>query len=815
MAPLTNMAALLLGAVAGAEAAQDWDHSLYTTSPPVYPSPNMTGVDSASLSGWAGALEKAEALLSNLTLEEKVLMLTGAAGPCVGNIAPIPRVGFKGLCLQDGPLGIRQADYASAFPAGLSAAASFDKDLIHERGKLIGEEFRGKGAHIFLGPVAGPLGRSAMAGRNWEGFSPDPYLTGVAMEETILGVQSTGVQANAKHWVAYEQETQRNPEDAFAASHEPNDKEQMSVSSNVDDRTLHELYVWPFANAIRAGVSSVMCAYQRINGSYACQNSKTQNGILKTELGFQGYVMSDWMGTHSGVASVEAGLDMTMPGAWNWQPWLNWSTPSYFGGNLTKAVENGTVSVTRVDDMVKRVLTPYYLLGQDEGFPGVDPSSGAYPAVNDFQPESNWYDTWKAAGALNDEVSVNVRGNHSEHIRKLGAAGSVLLKNVNNTLPLKSPKKIAVFGNAAGDLTNGLYPKSSDYEYGTLPVGGGSGTSRFTSVVAPLDAIKTRAKADGATVQYVLNNTLLTTAGSYASKIYPEPDVCLVFVKTWASEGEDRADLNLNWEGNEVIDQIAANCSNTVVISNSGGLTLMPWANHENVTAILAAHLPGEEIGNSIVDILYGDVNPSGKLPYTIAHQASDYYFANITTSVANTTDTDAWQSDFTERLLIDYRYFDYHNISVLYEFGFGLSYTTFALADISISPVSNSSTIAGTPAPTTEVVPGGNPALWDTVYKVTATVSNTGDLTGAAVPQLYIELPASAGEGTPVKQLRGFEKVELAAGESQQVTFELMRRDLSVWDVVSQEWSVPSGTFGVHVGFSSRDVQLKGQFTV
>ncbi|EOD49601.1 putative beta-glucosidase g protein [Neofusicoccum parvum UCRNP2] len=814
MAPITNLAALLLGAVAGAEAAQDWDHSLFTTSPPVYPSPNMTGIDSASLTGWSGALEKAEAFLSNLTLEEKVSLLTGAPGPCVGNIAPIPRVGFKGLCLQDGPLAIRQADYASAFPAGLTAAASWDRSLIHERGKLLGEEFRGKGSQIFLGPVAGPLGRSAMAGRNWEGFSPDPYLTGVAMEETIIGVQSVGVQATAKHWLLNEQETQRNPVNAFNSSAHPSVDEVMSVSSNAEDRTIHELYAWPFANAVRAGVSSVMCSYQRLNGSYACQNSKVLNGVLKTELGFQGYVMSDWMGTHSGVAAVEAGLDMTMPGAWNWQPLLE-GVPSWFGGNLTKAVQNGTIPESRVNDMVKRVLTPYYLLGQDEDFPGVDPSSGAYPAVNNFQPESNWYDTWKAAGALNEEVSVNVRANHSEHIRKLGAAGSVLLKNVNNTLPLKSPKKIAVLGNAAGDLTNGLYPQSNDYEYGCLPAGGGSGSVRFDYIVSPLEALKTKAKAEGASVQYVLNNTLLTTSGSFATNIYPVPDVCLVFLKTWAAEGEDRENLNVNWEGDEVVNQVAANCSNTVVITTSGGLTLMPWADHENVTAILAAHLPGEEIGNSIVDILYGDVNPSGKLPYTIAFEESDYYFANITTSVEDTTDTNAWQADYTERLLIDYRYFDYHNISVQYEFGFGLSYTTFTLADLSVSPVSNSTAIAGVPAATTEVTPGGNPALWETAYTVTATVQNTGDVAGAAVPQLYVELPASAGEGTPVKQLRGFDKVELGAGEAATVSFELMRRDLSVWDVVAQEWSVPSGTFTLHAGFSSRDVQATGSFTV
>lgn len=813
MAPLTNLATLLLSAVAGAEAAQDWDSSLFTTSPPVYPSPNMTGIDSASLTGWAGALEKAEALLSNLTLEEKVVLLTGAPGPCVGNIAPIPRVGFKGLCLQDGPLAIRQADYASAFGAGLTAAASWDRDLIHERGRLLGEEFRGKGSQIFLGPVAGPLGRSGMAGRGWEGFSPDPYLTGVAMEETILGVQSVGVQATAKHWIVNEQETQRNPEDTFDPNHEPNEQEQMSVSSNVEDRTIHELYVWPFANAVRAGVASVMCSYQRINGSYACQNSKTLNGILKTELGFQGYVMSDWMGTHSGVASVESGLDMTMPGAWNWQPLLD-GVPSYFGGNLTKAVENGTIPETRVDDMVKRVLTPYYLLGQDEGFPGVDPSSGAYPAVNNFQPESNWYDDWSAAGALNTETSVDVRSNHSVHIRKLGAAGTVLLKNVNGTLPLKSPKNVAVLGNAAGEITNGLYPQSTNYEYGCLPAGGGSGSVRFNSVISPLEAIKDRVESEDGIVQYILNNTLLTTAGSLASQIYPAPDVCLVFLKTWAAEGEDRTDLHVNWDGDEVVNQVAANCSNTVVITTSGGLTLMPWADNENVTAIIAAHLPGEEIGNSIVDILYGDVNPSGKLPYTIAFEESDYDFANITLSVADKNDTNAWQSDFTERLLIDYRHFDYYNISVLYEFGFGLSYTTFGLESLTVTPASNTS-IAGAPAATTSVTPGGNPALWETVYTVKATVSNTGDVAGAAVPQLYVELPASAGEGTPVKQLRGFDKVELEAGESKEVEFPLMRRDISIWDVVQQEWSVPEGEFAIHVGFSSRDVQLKGSFTV
>ncbi|KAK8162722.1 glycoside hydrolase family 3 protein [Phyllosticta citrichinensis] len=812
MAPLKNVAALLLGAVASVEGAQDWDHSLFTTSPPVYPSPNMTGVDAAGLAGWSAALEKAEAFLAKLTLEEKVVFTTGAPGPCVGNIAPIPRVGFKGLCLQDGPLSIRQATYASVFPAGLSTAASWDRELMHLRGKYLGEEFRGKGSQIYLGPVAGPLGRSALAGRNWEGFSPDPYLTGVAMEETIIGVQSTGVQAVAKHWIAYEQETQRNPEGTFDPDTIPSVDQVQSVSSNVEDRTMHELYVWPFANAVRAGVSSIMSAYQRINGSYAGQNSKTLNGILKTELGFEGYVMSDWMGTHGGVASVEAGLDQTMPGAWNWEPHFD-DVPSWYGGNLTTAVQNGTVAESRLDDMVKRVLTPYFLLGQDEGFPGVDPSSGIYPANNNFEPESDWYDLWSSAGSLNSESNVDVRANHSKLIRELGAAGMVLIKN-NGALPLSKPKDIAVLGNAAGDIENGLFYRDVNYAPGVLPVGGGSGTGRFENVVAPLEAIKARAKADGTHVQYILNNTRLITPGGIGQIIAPQPEACLVFVKAWASEGADRESLELDQNGNEVVENVAQNCSNTIVITNSGGQNVIPWHTHPNVTAILLAHFPGEEFGNSVVDILYGDVNPSGRLPYTLAEKESDYYFANITGSVSNPNDTNAWQSDFTERLLIDYRHFDYYNLSVPYEFGFGLSYTNYSLSDsITIKPVSNSNSLAGVPAPSN--APGGNPAIWEDAYKVTATVKNTGSVTGKAVPQLYIQLPASAGEGTPVKQLRSFDKVELNPGEEKTVTFTLTRRDLSIWDVVAQEWSVPTGTFGVHVGFSSRDIKAKSSFTI
>lgn len=240
-----------------------------------------------------------------------------------------------------------------------------------------------------------------------------------------------------------------------------------------------------------------------------------------------------------------------------------------------------------------------------------------------------------------------------------------MLKNVNNTLPLKAPKNIGVFGNDAGDLTNGLYSlggldlAGGDYEYGVLAVAGGSGTGRLTYVVPPLDAIKARAAQDGSLVQYILNNTLVN-AGDF-SLIYPTPpDVCIVFLKTWATEGFDRTSLLVDWNGTALVETVAASCSNTVVVTHSGGLNTLPFANNPNVTAILAAHLGGQEVGNSLVDVLYGAVNPSGHLPYTIALDQSDYAFADITNSTAllETENPDAWQSDFKERLLIDYKQF-------------------------------------------------------------------------------------------------------------------------------------------------------------
>jgi beta-glucosidase len=247
------------------------------------------------------------------------------------------------------------------------------------------------------------------------------------------------------------------------------------------------------------------------------------------------------------------------------------------------------------------------------------------------------------------------------------------------------------------------------------------------------------------------------------------------------------------------------------------------FADHPNITAILAAHLGGQETGNSIVDVLYGDVNPSGHLPYTIAKEESDYSFADITNSseLLNTTNPNAWQSNFEERLLIDYRHFDYYNLPVQYEFGFGLSYTTFSMSNVSISGESSGSISSPCPkddetnSSSSTPAPGGNAALWETLYTISTSVTNTGKVAGAAVPQLYLGLPQPANEDvTPVKVLRGFEKVYLQPGESQTVQFPLMRRDLSYWDVNQQQWVIGDGDVKVYAGFSSRDIQAQASFS-
>jgi beta-glucosidase len=842
-------------------------------SPPWYPSPR-----GGTVKQWADSYAKAAEMVSRMTLPEKVNVTTGTGwsmGLAVGNTGPALNVGFPGLALQDGPLGIRFADNITAFPAGITVGATWNKELMYERGKAHALEARGKGVNCLLGPAIGPLGRMPAGGRNWEGFGADPYLQGIAGAQTIKGIQDQGVMATIKHYIANEQEHFRQPWE-WGLPH--------AISSNIDDRTLHEIYAWPFANAVKAGVASLMCSYNQVNNSYACSNSKLLNGVLKDEMGFQGFVMSDWLAQRSGVGSALAGLDMTMPG-----DGLRWADgQSLWGPQLSLAVLNGSIPVERLNDMVTRVVAAWYQLGQDDEklFDRKGPNFSSW--TNDEKGVIS-----PASSSEQEEVVVNqyinVQGNHSELARQIAAEATVLLKN-DGVLPISrvgevGPEKktrdgklrVGIFGEDAGPGDGPNFCKDRACNQGTLGSGWGSGAVEFPYLIAPVDALRAGFNDSKVVVTEYLSNDL---HHSKHAQTLEEQDVCLVFANSDAGEGfvawdgvrGDRNDLFLQKGGDDLIIEVADHCgggsgSTVVVIHSVGPVVVDKWIDHPGVKAVLAAHLPGEESGNALASIIFGDESPSGKLPYTIGESLDDYgegakvlYYPNGVVP----------QQDFKEGLYIDYRHFDKFDVKPRYEFGYGLSYTTFEFKDLEVTEKKAKSELpAKRPSPSTEppkyddkipdvkeaifpdeirrldkfVYPyiesakdikngkypypdgydtpqtpseaggdeGGNPDLWETHVIVTVTVKNTGAVGAKAVPQLYLSYPDSSVD-FPVRVLRGFEKVFIKPGETKKVEFEVTRRDLSYWDVERQNWvMIVDGEYTLAVGESSRDLKVQG----
>ncbi|GIZ39345.1 hypothetical protein CKM354_000273200 [Cercospora kikuchii] len=781
-------------------------------SPPWYPTPFGGTVE-----GWAEAYEKAARLVGQMSLVEKVNITTGTGwqmGPCVGNTGQVDRLGFPSLCLQDGPLGLRFVENATSFPAGITVGATWNKDLMYQRGKAHGFEARLKGVNVLLGPSMGPLGRLPAGGRNWEGFGADPVLQGIAAAQTIRGIQESGVIATAKHFVGNEQEHFRQAWEWGT----PN-----AISSNIDDRTLHELYAWPFSESIRAGVASIMCSYNQVNNSYACQNSKLMNGILKDELGFQGFIQSDWLAQKSGVASALAGLDMSMPGdGLKWQDGI-----ALWGGELTKAALNGSVPMERLNDMVLRVVASWYQLGQD------DSSVWGNNSLSNSATFSSWTDEERGrlhpgASGNNDTDVVNyfvpVRqteegGDHDEVARQIAAEGVVLVKNEEFTLPLSKnganfrraesdgKVKVGIFGEDA--FANPRGPNACEdraCNEWTLGSGWGSGASLFPHLIAPFDALNKTFDEDKVNI-----TAYKKQAAKHAGAIAEKQDLCMVFVTADAGEGflsygdirGDRNDLQVQKHGNTLIVEVAKKCGGkTIVVVHSVGPTLVEeWIDLPGVHAVLMAHLPGQESGNALADVIFGHVSPSGRLPYTIAKKEEDY---GPTSKILKFPNHVVPQQNFTEGLYIDYRYFDKHDIEPRFEFGFGLSYTAFELSSLTAEVLGATSTTPAArpraaahpprldttiPDPATAFFPegfnrlkkyiypyiekgdkprtgghpdyppsfdpanphplseaggaeGGNPDLFTPVLEVSTQVSNTGDFAGLTVVQLYISYP-------------------------------------------------------------------------
>ncbi|OAQ98605.1 hypothetical protein LLEC1_01216 [Akanthomyces lecanii] len=773
------------GLAASASAKSDAitnDTYFYGQSPPVYPSRarliRCEGAAEITATGaWADAYAKARELVSQMTLEEKVSLTAGANGidnGCSGNIANISRLGFPGMCLSDAGQGLRATDFVSSFPSGIHVGA---------RGAAMANEFKKKGVNVLLGPVVGPAWRVTLSGRNWEGFAADPYLSGSLAAQSVIGIQGQGVITSTKHFIANEQETNRDP-----------NGDVQSVSSNIDDKTMHELYLWPFQDAVHAGSGNIMCSYQRINNSYGCANSKTLNGLLKTELGFQGFVVSDWGAQHTGYAGALAGMDMAMP-----------DPGSFWGDKLVESVKNGSVLESRINDMTTRILTTWYQFKQDANF--LNPGFGVPKDVT--KPHK----------------VVDARDPAARPVLLDGAVeGHVLVKNTKNTLPLHKPQLISAFGYSArapaffapggglqlyqwqlgaeaidaNEAVSGALGNPDNASAiginGTLFSGCGSGATTPANAISPFEALKMRTYNDG--------TALLHDFVSPEPVVDPASDVCIVFGNAFACEAYDRPALQDTYT-DKLVKAVADRCHRTIVVlHNAGPRVVDAWIEHDNVTAVLFAHLPGQESGHALVSLLYGEANPSGKLPYTLAKNESDYpvlkpskpegRFANFP------------QSNFTEGVYTDYRHFDKEDISPRFEFGFGLSYTTFNLSNVKIQRVEGGN--IKDEHPTGAMIPGGPADLWDNIVSITADVRNNGKVhAGAEVVQLYVGIPEA-----PVRQLRGYDKVYLQPGEAKTATFTLSRRDLSVWNVEAQKWQLQKGSYTIWLGSSSRSLQLK-----
>lgn len=805
-------------------------------------------------------------LLSQMTLTEKVALLSGQDA---WNTVPIERLGIPSITMTDGPHGVRasrpeagrRAGPATAFPTGSALAATWDPALTERIGQVLASETRALGCHILLGPCVNII-RHPLAGRTFESFSEDPFLAGRIGTAYVKGLQSQGIGASLKHFACNNQEFER-----------------MRGDSLVDERTLREIYLAQFEMIVKeANPWTVMCSYNRLNGTYASQHRRLLTDILKEEWGYDGVVVSDWGAVHATVEPIQAGLDLEMPGP-----------ARYFGDLLVAAVVNWQVDEAAIDDAARRMLRLFLRL-----CPPDSPPAG--PA----------------------EVNTPT---HQALARQAAEASTTLLKNEGSLLPwdLASMKSLAVIGPAAaqlplggggssfvrppyrmdaltalkehlGDRVSIRYEQGCD-NYVTLPVaagpvlaparGEGSGLTgeyftnpslhgephmvrtdplvdfwwytegptkthiysvRWTGkLVAPEDGRHTLQISHSARVRLIIDGELLLDADAPEQVVYHRPalqsvpldlergraydlrleffkptpetfasmrlmfaptplpgqdtrmqraveaarscDAALVLVgnpEEYETEGADRPNLALPGRQDELVQAVLAANPNTVVVVYAGAPVAMPW--FDQAPAVLFSYYPGMEGGRALARILIGEVNPSGKLPFTMPRRLED--------TPAYLHYPGSRQVNYGEGIFVGYRYYDRRGISPLLSFGHGLSYTQFEYSDLKI------------PA---RVQPGSR-------VPISLTVTNTGARAGEEVVQLYVGDP-EASLPRPPKELKAFQKVFLQPGESREVDFELDERSLAFFDPGQGSWVAEPGEFEILVGASSRDIRLQASF--
>lgn len=661
-------------------------------------------------------------LVQRMTLEEK-------AGMCSGldfwHLKGVERLGIPSIMVTDGPHGLRKQDGsadhlgltssvpATCFPSAAGLASSWDKELARQVGVALGEECQAEDVAVLLGPGVN-IKRSPLGGRNFEYFSEDPLLSTQMATGHIQGVQSQGVGTSLKHFAVNNQEERR-----------------MSIDAVVDERTLREIYLASFEGAVKDGQPwTVMCSYNKVNGTYAGENEWLLTDILKDEWGHEGLVVSDWGAVNERADALAAGLELEMP------------TSGGIGERkVIDAVESGQLPLDKLDRAVERLLTLIF----------------------------------NAVDQKQDGATYN-KDEHHQLARKVAAESMVLLKNEEGILPLGREGDVAIIG---------AFARKPRFQ------GGGSSHINPTKVDDIVEEM-TQVAGESVTFSYApgyrieaddVDETLMHEAVQAAQSA----DTAVVFVglpDRYESEGYDRAHLRLPDNHIRLIEEIAKVQSRVVVVLSNGSPVEMPWL--PQVQAVLEAYLGGQAVGGAIADLLYGEVNPSGKLaetfPAKLSHNPSYLNFPGEGDRV-----------DYREGIFVGYRYYDKKELEPLFPFGYGLSYTTFEYADLKVDR--------------TELTDQDE-------VNVQVRVTNTGDRAGKEIVQLYV----SDVESTvirPVRELKGFAKVALEPGESKVVSFTLNKRSFAYYNVDMKDWHVETGEFEIQVGSSSRDIHVHTRVNV
>lgn len=656
-----------------------------------------------------------EKILKELTLEEKASLCSGSD---FWHTQEIKRLDIPKIMMSDGPHGLRkmkdsaenpnESIKAVCFPTASALACSFDRTLLETMGKALGESCQAEDVSVILGPGAN-IKRSPLCGRNFEYFSEDPYLASQMATAHIKGVQSKGIGTSLKHFACNNQETRR-----------------MSCSAEVDERTLHEIYLCSFEGAVKnAKPWTIMCSYNRINGEYSSDNKLLLTDVLREKWGFDGLVVSDWGAVNDRAVGIEAGLDLEMP--------------SSLGKNdklIVKAVQDGTLSEKSLDNVVRNILK--LVQKSEEG----------------YNPSTKW----------DMEKQHTLSG-------KICSECAVLLKN-DGMLPLSTKDKVAFIGKFA---------EAPRYQ------GGGSSHINSFKVTSALDAASKYCSVEYAQ-GYVTDvdrtdNELLDEAVDCAAR----NDKIVIFAglpDTFESEGFDRKHLMIPNCQLELINKIYEVNKNITIVFNNGAPIEMPFL--PKVRAILEMYLGGQSVGEAECALLFGKVNPSGKLaetfPINLEQNPSYLNFPGEDDKVY-----------YKEGIFVGYRYYEKKKIKPLFPFGYGLSYTNFEYSDISVS--------------SDEIDSYGE-------VTVKCKIKNVGNMAGKEVVQLYVSDKESSVP-RPIKELKGFEKVELKSGETKTAVFHLDRRSFAYYEPKVHDWFVEDGKFDILIGASSEDIKLSAEIYV